>query len=521
MSIRARHVVPLLFAAAGCSTSSSGTPTATMIFTTDASDASVDATLAVDASLEDAGDDAGDAGGCTSPAFAGSPLGVQCNALVDTSGRTVLLHGVNARVEGVFDVTFTDGRLPVETVPAFTAADAARIHALGFNALRLPVSWSGIEPTEDGGIDDSYLDNIAAVTAMCATAGLFVIVDFHQDSYSKEIGEDGAPLWAIVPPPTQLLGGPLGSSGGARFDSAQVQDAYNTLFESEDAGVPLRARYTQMAASVAARFASDPAVVGFELYNEPIGTSPAIQALHQEMIPALRAAAPAKLLFFEPCATRNELDEATLGNGSLGAGTVYAPHVYTLAFTDPDSTGVTKATYTASNVNARNEADSWDAPLVITEYGYPPTSPNFQNWAKWQAELEDQVQASSFFWVWKEESQDSWGFYDFDDAGVATERPAVVQAMTRARLEAVAGTLESVGYDETAMVMTVTFEGSQTVTAPNLVSVGAGASVPAAQWTATCDGKSVGTGGADPLSIGCGGNGVHTLVVSAGAVGDE
>jgi endoglycosylceramidase len=521
--IRARFVLPpllTLLVAAACSKSASN-PTATITFGTDAGDASValDAAGAPDASDGATAAALDDAGACTSPDFTGAPLGVHCNALVDTSGRTVLLHGVNARVAGVFDVTFTDGRLPVEAVPVFTAADAARIRALGFNALRLPISWSGVEPTEDGGISASYLDNIAAVTAMCAAAGVFVIVDLHQDSYSKEIGEDGAPLWAIVPPPTQLLGGPL---SGDRFDSAQVQDAYDTFFgQAEDAGVPLRARYTLMASKVAARFASDPAVVGFELYNEPYSDTPDILALYQQMIPAVRAAAPQKLIFFEPDAIRNEIGQAPLGNGSLGAGTAYAPHVYTLAFTDANATGVTYSTYAVSNVNARTEADSWQAPLVITEYGYPPQSTNFDNWAKWMAEAEDSVKASSFFWVWKEESQDSWGFYDFDDAGVATERPAVVQAMTRTRLEAVAGALVSEGYDEAAMTMTVVFDGSDAITAPNVLSVGAGATVPAAQWTATCDGKSVPTGGADPLSIACGGNGVHTLVVSAGGGGDE
>ena len=98
--------------------------------------------------MGDAGIAAEDAGPCTSPDFAGSPLGVHCNQLVDSQGRTVLLHGLNARVGGVFDVTFSDGRIPVEPIPAFTSDDAARIRALGFNALRLPIQWSAIEPTE-------------------------------------------------------------------------------------------------------------------------------------------------------------------------------------------------------------------------------------------------------------------------------------------------------------------------------------------------------------------------------------
>jgi hypothetical protein len=164
-------------------------------------------------------------------------------------------------------------------------------------------------------------------------------------------------------------------------------------------------------------------------------------------------------------------------------------------------------------VNALHEAQSWNAPLVITEYGYPPGSPNFASWATWQGDLEDQVRASSFFWLWKEYGTGSWGFYDFDDAGTGTERAAVVAAMTRARLEAAAGELVSVDYDATKQVLTVVLNGSDAVTAPNIVSIGAGATVPAGEWKATCDGESVATGGKDPLSIACGGVGAHTLVV--------
>jgi endoglycosylceramidase len=466
--------------------------------------------------LDGSGSTTLDAGPCTSPPFTGSPLGVQCNALVDTSGRTVLLHGLNARVAGIFDDTFTDGRLPLMSLVSFTSADAARIRALGFNALRLPVSWSGIEPTEDGGVVPSYFDAVAAVTSACGAAGLLVLLDLHQDAYSKEIGQDGAPLWAISPPPTQLLGGPL-TDLTARFESPQVQDAYATFFGDPTTGAYLRTRFAQMAAELAARFANDPAVLGFETYNEPLATDPQLLAFNTQVIPAIRAAAPTKLIFFEPDSVRDETGEASLGNGSLGAGTVYAPHVYTLAFTDPDEPGVTENTYAASNLNALDEAQSWQAPLVITEYGYPPTSPNFVHWAAWQADLEDKVLASSFFWLWKEVGvgSGSWGFYDIDDAGTQTERASVVAAMTRPRLEAAAGQLTGVSYDTTLQALTVTFNGSAAVTAPNVVSIGAGATVPAAQWTATCDGESVATGGADPLSIPCAGPGGHTLVVSA------
>ena len=75
-----------------------------------------------------------------------TPLDSDGTHLRDDRGRIALLHGVNARIEGVFDVTFDDGRVPVEEVPPLTAEDCRRMRALGFDHLRLPINWSGIEP---------------------------------------------------------------------------------------------------------------------------------------------------------------------------------------------------------------------------------------------------------------------------------------------------------------------------------------------------------------------------------------
>ena len=52
-------------------------------------------------------------------ALDGRRLRVRDGRLVDERGREVTLRGVNARAAGVFDVTFDDGRLPLEPIPGF------------------------------------------------------------------------------------------------------------------------------------------------------------------------------------------------------------------------------------------------------------------------------------------------------------------------------------------------------------------------------------------------------------------
>jgi len=426
---------------------------------------------------------------CSEPAQAGSPLGVHCGQLVDSDGRVVFLRGVNARVEGVFDVTFDDGRTALEEIPPFTADDALAMRDFGFDALRLPINWSGVEPTKDGGFDEAYLDRVEQAVEHAHAAGLRVLLDIHQDAYSKEIGEDGAPLWAILPPPTKLLEGPLTDLEDRRF-SKQVLDAFDTFFGESADGSWLRERFTAMAVHVMKRFEAHPAVIGLEIFNEPQTTQAGVMALNDAAYPALRAAAPKKLYLFEPPVTRNVLDVAPVPDAPLGPMTGYAPHIYTLAFvsTDAQKQAMTKETLRNSHANARVEADAWQAPLVITEWGFGPNAIKASEYFTWQSELAEESFASSFFWLWKEQSQGNWGCFDYDPGKqVFSERASVKKALARVRPMAVAGWPTRVAFDRATGVFELEFAGNPSVGAPHRIAV---APVLGAPTTVECDGQS-------------------------------
>ena len=446
---------------------------------------------------------------CNGPSFAGAPFGVSCGALVDSLGRQVRLFGVNARVDGVFDVTFSDGRAPLEPLPAFGADDAKRMRALGISSLRLPIQWSGVEPTESGGFDEAYLDRVSRAVDDAHGAGLWVLVDFHQDAYGKDIGEDGAPYWAIVPPPPQKLAGPLVDLDKRRL-SKPVLDAFDTFFGTSPDGARLRGRFTSMATHVATRFAHHPGVLGFELFNAPLATADRLRAFDADVLAALRAVAPDKLVLFEPPAIRNVIDSADVPESGLGPGTVYAPHIYTTAFASADAqASVTKDNLRRSYENARDEAAGWQAPLVVTEYGFPPSAPNFTAYVGWHAELAEELGASTWFWLWKELSQGSWGMFDFASSGAATERAAVVTALSRVRLEACAGRVDTIDHRPEAGSLSVAFFGTD-LTSEHLVSFG----TRFAPRGARCDGRDVPLTGDEPMRVTCGGAGRHTLDIA-------
>ncbi|MEO5730719.1 MAG: cellulase family glycosylhydrolase, partial [Byssovorax sp.] len=430
---------------------------------------------------------------CAEARFAAGRASTQCAQLVDAAGRVIFLHGVNARVNGVFDVTFADGRKELEPIPDFTADDVTAMRAMGFNSLRLPINWSGLEPVDGAGFDEAYLDRVAAVVALASAAKVSVLIDFHQDAYSKEIGEDGAPLWAIKPAPTKLLEGPL-TDLDQRRTSAQVLNAFSTFFGDKSEGAALRTRFAAAVGHVAARFKGQDAVIGIEIMNEPLVNDDAyLDRLHDEVITAIRAADPGRLAFFEPNVVRNFLDRAPLAGRDPWPGTVYAPHVYTLAFSGSDEQRqeMTRATLEPSNKAARSEAKSWNAPLAVTEFGYGPEAIQSDNYLAWQLELQDQYQASGFFWVWKEDSQGAWGLFDRDQVkGAWTARDHVRKALSRVAPEAIAGWPESFGYDRAKKRFELKLTGDPAITAPSRIFVPAAADF-APSFDVTCDGAAI------------------------------
>lgn len=140
--------------------------------------------------------------------------------IADSFGRKVILHGAipasliefggsSAPVYPVDPAAYADGRCPANVLanryPPLCQADLVTMAALGFNLLRLPISWSLLEPAR-GHFSELYIDRIAQVVGWARAAGMYVIVDMHQNGYSPFVGtgdssvnlayNSGAPAWA-------------------------------------------------------------------------------------------------------------------------------------------------------------------------------------------------------------------------------------------------------------------------------------------------------------------------------------
>ncbi|MEZ4399096.1 MAG: cellulase family glycosylhydrolase [Kofleriaceae bacterium] len=352
--------------------------------------------------------------------------------LRDGDGREVLLRGVNARVRGVFDVTFADGRVALEDIPPFGEADCQFLaEDLGLDHLRLPINWSALEP-QPGAYQAAYVDQIVALAAACDRHGVKTVVDFHQDAFSKEIGEDGAPLWAIQPAPTTLLEGPLDDLAARRM-SPQVTAAFRTFFDDSAGGWDA---FAGAVAFVAARIDGQPGVVGLELFNEPyiLFDDATLVAFHQHVAARARAVAPGLAVFFEPAALRNLTDDDAADPPIGIADAVYAPHVYVDVFEDGwVAEDVPKLD--ASVAATRREAGVHGAALYVGEFGHDDSALGGRYVAAALAAF-DRERASWAYWVYEEWSQGGWGSTSKPPAGVArcvTPGPRSWRGPTRSR----------------------------------------------------------------------------------------
>lgn len=375
--------------------------------------------------------------------------------IVDASGRTVLLRGVN--VDGLVDYwqptlrnpypvrpsAYRHHRCPpdvqdVEGVP-ICWFDFVQMRRLGYDNIRLNVSWSLLEPTV-GHMNRRYIARIAQVVRWAKRQGIWVTIDMHQDAWSKYVfttpstkcpppfgptrGYDGAPRWAD---PSQLPACTIDNT--RELDLAVQQDAQDFWDDVKAPdGVGEQEHYAHVIAVLAKRFAHDPAVAGYDLMNEPepgflpaAGDTTELLPFYAKVGRAVRHAVPAfrQLLFFEPDVIRNttagRIFYTKWSTVSGYKNAVYAPHIYTNVFTFNTVAGLpTKASFKADYRSAAADAKALGLPLWVGEYGGPPASDStvLAKHYQWQ----ESWRIGGTLWLWKENANDSiantfWGVY--------------------------------------------------------------------------------------------------------------
>jgi endoglycosylceramidase len=411
------------------------------------------------------------------PALHAEPDPEAGGRIVDALGREVLLRGVNVNA---FAEYWAHDPALFTTYP-LTETGVDLIASIGWNCVRLLISWSRVEPAP-GVYDEAYLDEVEEAVEWLARHGLYSIIDLHQDAWGPTLagapdescpgsapafGWDGAPGWAT------LDGGAARCQAGfARELTPAVLASFASFWEDAPGpgGVGIRQRYARMLGHVAARFARLDAVAGYDLMNEPNaiylipGELDAMADLYADALVEIRSAedaagAPHRLVFFEPSITWADLREGVPPLFPHDDQIVYSPHIYQ---------GGISAIPLGPEVfeQARDEAARFGgAPVLSGEWGADPRragDPDDDYFERHQA-LQDEYRFGATLWTFREACGDPhkaedyrqgrtayvWGLYEVDCATNETVglRTALIDALRRPALRAAPGRLARLAID--------------------------------------------------------------------------
>ena len=411
-------------------------------------------------------------------ALRAEPDPVHGGRIVDASGREVLLRGVNVNAA----VDYWPGTAFPTTFP-FTASDADRMAAIGWNSVRLLLSWSRVEP-RPGRYDEAYLDQIAADVRLLARRRIYAVLDFHQDAWGPTLaarpgetcppgsppalGWDGAPGWA-----TLEGNAPRCATAGIRELSPAVLAAFSAFWADAPGpgGVGIRTRYERMVGHVAGRFARLSSVAGYDVMNEPntfgADQQAALADLYARSLRAMRraerrAGGLRHLMFFEPSALWSSTGSGPPPNFSHDRDVVYAPHIYTGGFSGGP---ITAAAFQVALDEARGFGG---APVLSGEWGADPgrANPGGDAYFLDHQRLQDDFRFGATLWTWRESCGDPhkvgdyrtgrvpmvWGEFEVDcrTNSVLGARGALVAELTRAYPRAAPGHLDRVAFDPVA-----------------------------------------------------------------------
>ncbi|MFE2013139.1 cellulase family glycosylhydrolase [Streptomyces sp. NPDC059491] len=247
-------------------------------------------------------------------------------ALTDAHGRALTLRGWNVEDKA----NRGDAALS-----AITEKHFRDMRAKGFNLARLLVFWDDLEP-RPGRYSQDYLRRIERILDWADRYDVKVVLDAHQDVFGPAFGHRGVPAWATRTDGLPFT--PHPDDWFSEYFEPAVQRAFTHLYEDED----LRRAQARMWRVLADRFDGHPAVLGYDLINEPMGElregedlptaarrieRDQLTPMYNRLADAVRSADRDAWVFVEPTPIVGEGVPTGLGRID-DPRVVYAPHFY-------------------------------------------------------------------------------------------------------------------------------------------------------------------------------------------------
>jgi endoglycosylceramidase len=300
--------------------------------------------------------------------------------IVDATGRVVIFHGTNLVPPG-----------PPGT-PADFGVGTRHLRFLadqGFRLIRFGTFYENVEP-EPGKYDRGHIRELAEYARRIHDAGMFVMLDVHQDVYSPRYGGRGFPEWMVHDdglPNQPQLGFP-----GNYFANLATNRAWDNFWADVPAadGIGIQAHFARGWELMARRFAFQRGVLGYDILNEPwpgtvwpLCASPSgcppggfdqttLTEFSRRIADSIRASDPHRVIFAEPN-LQFDVGAAT-GLGSIddpNAGLSF--HDYCLGAAPglpriPDPAGICEVGEQLVIDNAEVYSRRTGAALILTEF---------------------------------------------------------------------------------------------------------------------------------------------------------
>lgn len=361
-------------------------------------------------------------------------LRAEDGVILDARGRTVILRGI-AMI-----------KKSAPYLPNLDARDFALVRSWGMNSIRLGTSWRAIEPSE-GEYDIAYLDRLAAFARAATSAGLWVIVDMHQDLWGGPWG-NGAPDWATDETCPHVDSAAYTGAWATNYLSPAVMCAFTNFWTSAE----LQDHYAKVWSEVASRLAGNPMVIGYDLMNEPyqgfippgVFETEFLYPSQFRWLAAAREEDPDAIGFLESANYKN-VHMPTVPAVDVPPNTVYAPHLY--GFWDEIPGQGEQARGALASVNFRYsvaEATAMGLPMWLGEFGIVHNAPGAAEFLRTVYDLADEAGAGTAYWEYS-----PGGGYSPIDAGrnpratlkeIARPYPAAVPGSAKFRFDASTGT---------------------------------------------------------------------------------
>lgn len=336
--------------------------------------------------------------------------------IYDQLGRRYLLRGVNYNVLG-------DYWAANENVPTQAQHHVEQFQIMasyGMNCIRLLFNWSALEP-EKGKYDDQYIQQIKSVIQDARQHSILVILDLHQDAYSKYIfstpqdncthhqkGWDGAPLWACLTDDASPC-----SQDGNRESPLAVVNAWNNLWNNTNG---IQDHLINAWSHLVSSLGYMDNLIAYDLINEPsLGhqslsdQQKKLSNFYDKLIQSLRKVEqqkniPSRMIFFEPAVTFNgqQIPAVASTNFTSDNNIVFAPHNYFEVITP-------LLTIEQGFTLYKTLADSYQTACFIGEWGvYSSIEENVAKMKRFAHE-EDRYLMGSTYWQWSQAPGDPHG----------------------------------------------------------------------------------------------------------------